>query len=399
MGLSIAIMGGVVSLALISILGALQGSFTDGTFERASTTLEANKVSDAISRLDMEIGSLEAEAANDLLNFTLRNEGAGKFWDYESFDVIIEYDANVGGVKTKTIEQLMFERDSSFLGFFISDIEFDNTTPFNGNCGFPAVSECSFSHEVGAVPGISRILIVGVSPIGGETVTSVEYNNVALTEIRSDDDGGTTHSSLWYLLDPPRGIYNVDVQLSANDDVAIGATSLNYVNQADPIGTDNGNTGNDDTPTVSVITTIDDSWIIDVVGTLWGPMTEGTGQIERWDVVEGFTAGAGSTEATTTSGSYTMSWTNEDGANEWSISAAEIIPLTDPTCTVNSFFDTKDWIVGGISNDVIDPEVINQGEAAQICTKLSHPIFAGGDIKITVSTDLGYSTSDSITLP
>ena len=190
MGISIAIIGGVVSMALLSILGVLQGTFTDGAYDVASFTSESKKLSDTIFRLDIDIDSVEAEATNDLLNFTITNNGAGKLWNYEDFDIIIEYDANIGGTQTKTVEQLVFDSSSSFLG-----------------SGSP------------------------------------------------------------------------------------------------------------------------------------------------------------------------------------------------PTCNTNGFFDTKDWIVASITGDVMDPWIINTDEVAQVCTKLSYPIFASGDVQINVSTDLGYSESKSISVP
>lgn len=189
MGISIAIIGGVISMVLLSILGILQGTFTDGSYDVASSTSVAKKLSDTISRLDMDIDSVEASAANDLLNFTITNNGAGKLWDYEGFDIIIEYDADIGGIQTKTIEQLVFDSSSSFLG-----------------SGSP------------------------------------------------------------------------------------------------------------------------------------------------------------------------------------------------PTCNTNGFFDTKDWIIASITGDVMDPWIINTDEIAQVCTKLSYPIFASGDVQINVATDLGYSVKKSVSV-
>ncbi len=396
MGLSIAIMGGVVSLALITILASLQGSFTDGTYERAVTTIEAQKLSDSLSKIDFEIESIEAASSNDLLNFTLRNTGAGKLWDYENFDVIIEYDANIRGNETPTVERLAYESSSSFLT--LPAIEVDNVSRFHGTCGV-GIEICTFSHTVGTADRSDRILIVGISPEGSASITGVWYNSLPLTEIRTDDDGGSTRSSLWYLVDPPVGTFTVEVSLSSTVNVVIGAISFVNVNQADPIGIDNGNTGTNDNPTVDLVTTVDDSWIVDVVGTLNGPMTPNAKQTERWDQVSGTFRGAGSTQVTKYFESHTMSWTNTAGNNPWSISAAEIKPLDRGTCVTNGSFSNKDWIIYKISDDVLDPNVINNNEVAQICTNLSYGIFAGGDVKITVTTDLGVTRSKSITLP
>ncbi len=128
-------------------------------------------------------------------------------------------------------------------------------------------------------------------------------------------------------------------------------------------------------------------------------MTPNAKQTERWDQVSGTFRGAGSTQVTKYFESHTMSWTNTAGNNPWSISAAEIKPLDRGTCVTNGSFSNKDWIIYKISDDVLDPNVINNNEVAQICTNLSYGIFAGGDVKITVTTDLGVTRSKSITLP
>ena len=319
MGLSIAISGGIIVTVLVIMLGIIFSiSYQINTESLANT--DAFELNNSLKKSKMNIKTIQAQSGSDLLNFTFSNNGSVKFWNYEDFDVFITYDADIGGIKTKTVEQFVFERASSFLPF-TGNIEIDNVTPFNGNC-----DPCNFPHVVGA--GSDQIIIVGVSSKdGGTTVSGVTYDSLLLTKIRSDvHPSNNAESSLWYRIAPSTGSNTVSVDLSTSEDVTIGVVSLNNVNQADPIGADNGDTGTDDTPTVDVVTTVNDSWIVDNVNTLDGPMTAGGGQTERWNINQGSTRGAGSTEETTTAGSYTMSWTNTAGGKEWSISAAEIKP-------------------------------------------------------------------------
>jgi len=173
-------------------------------------------------------------------------------------------------------------------------IAVDNVTPFSGVC-----SPCSFVHNVG-VSGSDKIIIVGISPKWSATITGVTYGGLPLTEIRTDQDAGVTRSSLWYKVNPPTGANTVDVTLSVPEEVAIGAISFNNVDQTDPIGNHNGATGKSTSPLVKVVTTVDDSWIVDITGTLDGPMNAVGGQTEQWDVNIGSTRGAGGTEVTTT---------------------------------------------------------------------------------------------------
>jgi len=287
---------------------------------------------------------------------------------------------------------------SSFLGIVPAvplvppppGIEFDAVSTDSGNC-----DPCNFTHTVGA--GGNQTIIVGVSVAdGGDTVSAVWYDDLPLTKIRSDvHPSNNAESSLWNRTAPSTGSNTVSVDLSAQAKVVIGAISLNNVNQADAIGNDNGDTGTDDTPTVDLVTTVNDSWIVDNVNTLDGPMNNGSGQTEHWDINQGSTRGAGSTKETTGTGSYTMIWTNDAGGKEWMISAAEIKPLegggggVGPACTTNSNFGTNDWIIGGITNDFLDPKIINAHEDAQICTKLSNPVYSNGNVQVIISTDFG----------
>ena len=106
-------------------------------------------------------------------------------------------------------------------------------------------------------------------------------------------------------------------------------------------------------------------------------------------------------EETTGTGSYTMSWTNVAGGKDWVISAAEIKPFIELSsiftiCNTNAFFDTNDWIIGAITNDILDPLLINTNEDARICTRLSYPIFSNRDVQITIITDLGHVASKSV---
>jgi len=257
-------------------------------------------------------------------------------------------------------------------GIVPDPIIFDNVTPFNGVC-----DPCTFSHSVNS--GNDQIIIVGVSAKRSASVSGVTYDGLPLTQIRSDKSGNAIASSLWYRIAPSSGNNIVSVNLSTSEEVVIGAMSLNNVNQVSPIGANNGAKGNSNTPSVDITTTVDDSWIVDVVGTLNGPMTAGGGQTERWDAAQGTIRGAGSTEVTTAAGSYTMSWTNTDGTNKWTISAAEINPLD---------------VIGSTFGDV-DVTIKNTGSTShryEICV-----IFRdGASLSDTPGTSADCVTSNNI---
>jgi len=388
MGLSIVISGAIIFVALMYALMTIP-NVLDSILLVDEASSEISVLEDSISQTEMSIDSIEAAIGSSKVNFTLTNDGNEKLWNYEKFDLLITYDADIAGVKTRITEELTYVNiDDGIPGV---PIVFDDVTSFNGNCGGTG-DECTIAHTVNPA-GTDTILIVGVTPKGSQTVSSVTYDSLPLTEIRSDDDGGVVVSSLWYRLSPSTGPNTVEVTLSASEEVVIGAMSFTGVDQVSPIDDDNGDIGNNDTPTVSLVTTECDARIVDVVSTLDGPLTEGAGQTERWDRNEGSTAGGGSTEITTTPGSRTMSWTNIGGTKEWAISAAALKP-TFPICPPETLI-AKHWTVNSITPDVLDPGLINNQEQAEILTQTSFPIFPGGIVIIKISSDNGVTSSFS----
>jgi len=54
------------------------------------------------------------------------------------------------------------------------------------------------------------------------------------------------------------------------------------------------------------------------------------------------------------------------------------------------------WKITNILVDVLDPDIINADETAQITVSLTYPIFSGGNLAVVVSTDKGVTSSNSI---
>jgi len=384
LGLSNPISAIIIMGVFISVLFTMPG-ILENIISIQDVSSEVKVLENSITNTDVSIDNLDARASSIIVNFTLSNNGTEKIWDYENFDIMVTYDADIGGSEKKITESMVFDANPS--GGSIAPIVFDDVTDFQANC-----SPCSFFHSVTS-SGTDRILVVGVSPNAGQTVSSVEYGSTALTQIRSDDAGGLAHSSLWYLVDPPTGSNSVDVTLSAVDDVVIGAMSFLGVDQTNPIDVHNGNTGSDANPTVSLTTTIDDDVIVDVVGTLTGPLIVLFPQTERWDLTEGTTNGGGSTRAPGVAGLYTNVWSNLAGPNDWAISAAAIKPSPCNGLEVN------EWTISKLTNNFQELTILNKDETAHICARLDNSVFAGGDIIVVLSTDLGKTVTSAITAP
>jgi len=96
MGLSVAIAGGIIlsvlMLVLMTMTGFVGNMFTDNT----------------ISKTDISISRVEALVGSSLLNFTLNNDGSEKLWNYDDFDLFIEYNGVTSG---KLIDQFSFSGD------------------------------------------------------------------------------------------------------------------------------------------------------------------------------------------------------------------------------------------------------------------------------------------------
>ena len=91
MGLSNALSGGIVMVALISILLTVPGI--------VGTTSIVQDASNEIADIELEIAnthislsSLSATNGDDLITFTLTNFGTEKLWNYEKFNIFVTYD-------------------------------------------------------------------------------------------------------------------------------------------------------------------------------------------------------------------------------------------------------------------------------------------------------------------
>ena len=384
MGVSNPISAIIILGVFISVLFTMPGVLESITSIQ-ETSSDVKVLENSIASTDVSIDNLDSRTNSIIFNFTLTNNGIEKLWDYENFDIMVTYDANIGGIETKVTESMVF--DDNPTGGSVAPIIYDDDTDFQGNC-----SPCSFLHSVTS-SGTDRILIVGVSPNAGQTVSSVDYGGETLTEIRSDDAGGLAHSSLWYLVDPTTGSNSVDVTLSAADDVVIGAISFLGVDQTNPIDVHNGNTGNSANPSVSLTTTVDDDLIVDVVGSLDGPLLAGLGQTQRWGLTEGTTAGGGSTKTVGAPGLSTNTWTNFAGARDWAISAAALKPSPCNGLEVN------EWTISKLTNNLQELTILNKDETAHICARLDNSVFTNGDVIVVLSTDLGKTVTKAITVP
>ncbi len=384
MGLSHSISAIIVFIPLIAIVMSIP-NIADTILQINEASLDVNEIENSILNTHFQISELQATGDGNLVYFNVTNIGNTKLWDYQNFDLIVTYEGVVGSILTNVTERLDYTENTP-TG---DPIALDAVTGFNEFCTI--ILPCDFDHTVTS-SGSNRILIVGINVSNLAVISSVTYNGDPMTMINQQDNGDSAHASLWYLVNPDTGTHPVRLSLTLATAVTAGAISFTGVDQTNPIDAQNGATGTSNTPAVTLTTTTDETWVVDVVGTQNGPMTPGVGQAERWDTLQGSTIGAGSTEFTSTDGTFTSSWTNSAGSNNWAIVAAALKPAGTPCCV-----SIGDWNIEGITVDSIDPNIINNKETAAIRGKTSYQIADNGKMTVTFATDNGAHASAFVT--
>ena len=107
MGLSIAISGAIILSVLMIVLMTITG-FVGNMFTIGDVSSQIFEVENTIANTDISLDALEASSGSPYINFTLNNDDIEKLWNFEHFNVLIEYD-NV----TTVVEELSFNGDCS----------------------------------------------------------------------------------------------------------------------------------------------------------------------------------------------------------------------------------------------------------------------------------------------
>jgi len=98
MGLSVAISGGIVLTVIMLILLSMPG-LVDKMFSIGDVTSQVAHFEKTISDTDISLETLFAfppSGPSPLVNFTLNNDDTEKLWNFDDFDVLIEYESASG---------------------------------------------------------------------------------------------------------------------------------------------------------------------------------------------------------------------------------------------------------------------------------------------------------------
>lgn len=201
------------------------------------------------------------------------------------------------------------------------DINFDSASNSTYEA---ALSTYNWSHTVHPWFA-SRYLIVSVAIFATGSVSSITYDSVNLTKIRSDVNGIYTNE-LWGLVTPNTGTKTITVTLSTSLTSIASASSYYYVNQTSPIEANNGSnsTGN---PASSTVTTVADRDL--VVAALATQTASGVTDATTQNNRTNNTGALGSAYLSdrgivTPAGSTGIQWNNITALQSWAISGVAL---------------------------------------------------------------------------
>ena len=204
-------------------------------------------------------------------------------------------------------------------------IAIDATSTQTG--GEAAFTTLSWSHTTS---GDDRILYVEVAfgPTTAETVSSITYNSVALTEVISENGGDNNRISIWRLIAPATGANTVLVTMSASTlRGCAAAISLTGVDQTTPDDTASAGTATDTTPTINITNSATDDLVLGFLNFRnETAATVGAGQTTRVTQTGNPTSqNLYCSSEPGAAGTITISWSG--ASNLWKIAAFSVNPV------------------------------------------------------------------------
>jgi len=161
----------------ISVLFTMPGILENITSIQ-ETSSEVKVLEDSIHNTNVKIVDLEAEAGSIMVNFTLNNNGTEKLWDYEHFNLLITYDADIGGVKTPVTEEFIYSES-----LVLPVIKIQRGVTVFGGAG-----------ETTTTRNIDPVISFGNDGNAFVRITNVQYTSAVpdagTTSVRNDDDIG-----------------------------------------------------------------------------------------------------------------------------------------------------------------------------------------------------------------
>ncbi|MDX1404915.1 MAG: DUF6701 domain-containing protein, partial [Woeseiaceae bacterium] len=234
-----------------------------------------------------------------------------------------------------------------------------------------ATNSVTVSHTTS---GTDRLMLVGVSVNndGNETVSSVTYNGINLTQVGTVTESDDAIAEIWRLTENdglPTGTYDVVVTYSAilQRESVVGVQTFTNVDQTTPLGTFASDIGDNSGPAQITVSSATDEMVFGVISVEdeVSPITTPAPADERWNLEQGIQIGSAATKGGASS--VTMTWLF-NGSDHWAAGGVSIKPAScgggDGNSVVNSTGDASDNNAG---DGVCDTGGTNSASAAE-CT-------------------------------
>lgn len=101
MGLSIAISGGIVTFTIVYAMMSFP-AILDDTTKVSTSSAQMSSTLNSILHTNISVSNLQSIHNSTTINFSVDNTGNTILWNYNKFDVIVTYQANIGGTPTLT---------------------------------------------------------------------------------------------------------------------------------------------------------------------------------------------------------------------------------------------------------------------------------------------------------
>jgi len=216
---------------------------------------------DEITKTSISISGINYTVGSNLVNFTLTNKGSEKLWNYDEFDILVTYDADISGTKTTRTEQFTYNTTAFAVSIAMGSVSPD----FNVQRGCSIIAAGNFN--VTLTPGIDyteptgeafvRIVntrLTGNGPTTGNLVNQdvndfsafVGYASDFTNEInftRVANPGGALNTRVcWELIDY-RGLSDGPnaIRVLDRNFITYASSALTATAPSPPVPTTNGN--------------------------------------------------------------------------------------------------------------------------------------------------------------
>ncbi len=318
-------------------------------------------------------------------------------WQCESVARVVHYTLKAG----KHTLRFEFGDEIAYAYNHPAAIAHDSSTSAGNN---KTAQTASWSHTVAAGGVLFVTVQVRNSTDASRPVSSITYNNVALTKATSTQENAyDLGAEIWYITNPTTGSSQtilVTLTGATGNLWSAAATSLTGVDTSDPIGAARAASANSTSISATVTPDTANSWIMDSIysksnGTITPTRTQRSNQTVN---SSGDWVGHSTTGPVSTATSMGWSWT-PSGTNNAVICAVEIHAAVNSAPTIASVTDTPDPTNPGRSVSFItDWSDTDTGELTKIKVCKTNSLTAQNCDGGFWASSTAFAVTDPVTL-